>query len=448
MDVATHDIPRAGGLPILGASIPLLRDPLTYLRQKHAELGPVFSVNAAHRSFVVLAGAKANRFVAVEGRDAFQARSFWGPLGEEWKSRNFMIAIDGPDHMWLRKAYRNDVSRGVVQGGAEGASDLIIGETDRAADAGEIVVRDLCRLLVSRQVHHLLTGGAAPVDEDTVNALLEVFRWETNALLLGKWPRAALWAPSYRRHVDVARSFIRDLIKETEREQPESGWLATTMAARARRPDLMTQGDVELTFLLPFIAGVDTVGSTLSFLLYELMRRTDVRRAVVGAVDRMFDAHGGIPPIDVLRGDDDLRGVVLETLRLYPAAFAIYRTTTRDVEFEGCTIPEGTDVVVFTSGSHTDPVYFEDPYRFDIERFREPRLEHKKKFVFAPYGGGPHVCLGAGMGEALVVLTTAVLLRNFEFMASGTLRELRHDYDPSLVAPSHFRVRARRRSPS
>ena len=193
------------------------------------------------------------------------------------------------------------------------------------------------------------------------------------------------------------------------------------------------------------MAGIDTVGSTLGFLIYELYRDTSLRDRVRSSVDACFDAHGGaLPPVPALQEVADLVACVREALRLHPASFAVYRHAAARFEFCGHTVDEGRDVLVFTSSPHTDPRYFSDPGRFDIDRFLPPRNEHKQRGVFAPFGGGPHICLGAGMGEAQLVLSTALFLREFEFDVSPT-RRLRRAYDPSLSPPRTFVARVRRR---
>ena len=123
------------------------------------------------------------------------------------------------------------------------------------------------------------------------------------------------------------------------------------------------------------------------------------------------------------------------------AAFGVYRQAGADFDFGGYRVARGTDVLVFTSATHTDARCFADPHRFDVERFRAPRNEHRLKFAFAPYGGGPHVCLGAGMGEALLVLSTATLLRELCFEPVIPNRRYGPIYDPSLSLDDAFRLR-------
>ncbi len=437
MPSTAHSRPLAAGLPVVGSALSLLRDPLRFLRQQHDRLGPVFDVRAPGRTITVLAGTEANRFMSVEGRDAFQSRSFWGRMARQHDCPHLMLAVDGPDHKTLRGLYHDDLSRKVVAEQASGLAALTVGELSKA---GRVIgVREFTRLLVSRQVHHLLTRGQPAVDEGVVRAMMEQFRWDSNALLLGKWPRWMLRLPRYAKNVATATRFLDGLIAQTERSMP-AGWFGTTHRGRQAHPGLFGEGDVRFSFLLPFVAGVDTVGSTLAFALWEVLRDPVVKRRLIEAVDRCYREQDGQPGVAKLRAIPELFGLVHETLRLYPAAFGLYRRTTRAFDLAGWQVPEGKDVLVFTSAPHTDPRYFPRPYRFDIDRFSAPRNEHKQRYVFAPYGAGPHVCLGAGMGEGLLLVGLATLLRHgrLELVDPGRRRPA---FDPSLTISARVAMR-------
>lgn len=439
--------PAVAGLPLIGPAWQLWRDPLRYLREAHAKHGDIFSVSAANRRFVVLAGRKANKFVATEGRKSLQSRGFWGKFTAERECPHMMLAMDGPDHRSLRKVYHDDLSRRVVDERRGAVAELTREAFSAAAERGEFQALELLRTLVSRQVFELMTYGAAPISAEDAEALREAFRWETNSLLLGKWPRAALRLRSYRKVRARSDSFISALVQQYEADPP-AGWFANTFAGRAAHPSLFEDGDVDAAFLLPFVAGVDTVGATLGFLLWELFRSPELQERVRSSVDAAFGDTASFPTISELRGIPDLDGLVRESLRLHPAAFAVYRTAKSDFEYAGYRVAAGTDVLVFTSSTHTDSAYFSDPYAFDIDRFRVPRNEHRKSHVLAPFGGGPHICLGAGMGEAQLLLTAAVVIREFDLDVASPTGPLKPCYDPSYSPPRTLRFRIRPRSKS
>jgi cytochrome P450 len=59
---------------------------------------------------------------------------------------------------------------------------------------------------------------------------------------------------------------------------------------------------------------------------------------------------------------------------------------------------------------HHDRRFFDDPERFDPERFAAGWEEQIPRYAFLPFGGGPRVCIGNGfaMMEARLILAAVV----------------------------------------
>ncbi|MCA9647449.1 MAG: cytochrome P450, partial [Myxococcales bacterium] len=314
-ELARREAPLLGGRLGLGVAVELLRDPLAFLIRAHARHGSVFRVKAATRQFVVLAGQSANRFAGADGRSALESRTFWGRLADYRECPHMILAEDGEPHRTQRKHYGDVLSKWIVEERREGC-DEIIRTTFRAGPDGLVNVSEQTRLLIARLVHHCLTGGAPLVPEQTTRSLLEVFRWETNTLLLGKWPRIALRAPSYRRHYARAESFIAELAR-SEQQTAESelgGWFKKVRQGRERFPELFSGGDHRMALLLPFVAGVDTVGATLGFLLATVCRDAGLLDQLKQEVEQAYVACAGPPDVETLRGCPTLFGCVLECL--------------------------------------------------------------------------------------------------------------------------------------
>ena len=62
-----HRPPLVKGLPLLGSSIPLLKNPHEFVKQAYKTYGDVFRFEAGPRKFVVIGGVDANRFVTGKG---------------------------------------------------------------------------------------------------------------------------------------------------------------------------------------------------------------------------------------------------------------------------------------------------------------------------------------------------------------------------------------------
>jgi cytochrome P450 len=85
-------------------------------------------------------------------------------------------------------------------------------------------------------------------------------------------------------------------------------------------------------------------------------------------------------------GRAPLEALVEESLRLEPAAAAIDRYATADIELGGARIAAGDLVRISITAANRDPATFPEPDRFD-----PGRANARRHLAFA---GGPHVCVG------------------------------------------------------
>lgn len=429
-----------GGLPVLGHALPLLRDPLGLLRAAYEQAGPVFALHAPGRDLVVLAGADANRFAQREGKEALIGGPFWNRLlVQKHGAAHQIVALDGAEHQAQRQLYGDVLSRKAVKAHQTTCDARIRQTLAHAVGGAPVEIAATTRLLVTRLVHHVTTGASEAVEEPVAKAMTETFRLEANALLLGKWPHAALRLPSYKRHRRVWEKFLTDLTaREIDGDTPATdGWFARIRTGRQQHPKSFGPADVRMAAALPFVAGVDTVGSTLGFALYELHRRPELYAQVRSEVDECYTVADGPPDSTALRACLNLSGLIHECLRLYPAAFAMYRTAARDFDFAGCRIRQGQHVLVYTTAGHFDGRHFPQPLCFDAERLR--RGEFKGR-AFAPFGAGPHICLGAGMGDALLHTMLASIVRHFQIQLVDVAGPPRVVYDPSLTISRRHRM--------
>jgi hypothetical protein len=114
---------------------------------------------------------------------------------------------------------------------------------------------------------------------------------------------------------------------------------------------------------------------------------------------RLFGSHPD--QRDAVRRDPELMTQAVEELLRYtsPTQF-MTRTTTRDVELYGETIPRGSKVALLLGSGNRDPREFERPDEFDVHR-GNPRI--------LAFGHGAHVCLGAAVAR----LESKVALQEF-----------------------------------
>jgi len=144
----------------------------------------------------------------------------------------------------------------------------------------------------------------------------------------------------------------------------------------------------------------------LTWTWYLVSRHPDVEARLHAELDRAL--HGGSPAAADLVQLPYTEMVVREAMRLYPPAAGFAREPIEDVTIGGYTVPKGSLVTVNTYALHRDQRFFEEPERFNPERFAAEWEDRIPRYAYLPFGGGPRVCIGNGfaMMEARLILAT------------------------------------------
>jgi cytochrome P450 len=149
-----------------------------------------------------------------------------------------------------------------------------------------------------------------------------------------------------------------------------------------------------------FMAGHETTANALTWALYLL--------ALHPAIDERV-------AVAARAGDGEYVGrVVKEVLRLYPPAWIIGREALRDVTLaDGSVIPQGTTVFAAPLLMHRRADYFDDPDRFDPDRWLGP---DPAPFSYIPFGGGARRCIGEEFAMRETGIVLGQLVRRYRFV--------------------------------
>ena len=129
-----------------------------------------------------------------------------------------------------------------------------------------------------------------------------------------------------------------------------------------------------------------------------------------------------------------------ETLRLYPPVYVIPRETTRRVAVDGYRIPAGAPVWLGVRQVQRDERFFDDPETFRPSRWDGLR-ESIPDFAYAPFGGGPRLCIGRGfaLAEAKVALATVCRRYRLDLSPPGAAPPAEAP-DPPITADMTLRL--------
>jgi cytochrome P450 len=165
--------------------------------------------------------------------------------------------------------------------------------------------------------------------------------------------------------------------------------------------------DEVTTFL---IAGHETTALSLAYTLTLLSNHPEARRRVR---EEAREALGdGSPTHDDLTELGYTQRAYREALRLYPPAPAIFRQADGDAVLGDYLVEDGSAIVMPLWSIHRDERYFENPLRFDPDRWE--RRDPTSVEAYRPFSTGPHACIGRQFALSGATLTIARLVRDFD----------------------------------
>lgn len=166
------------------------------------------------------------------------------------------------------------------------------------------------------------------------------------------------------------------------------------------------------------LAGVDTTSFTLSWATYLLARHPQVQQLIYEEVSRTL-GHGAIATADDVPRLPLIRGLVKETLRLFPVLPGNGRITQDDLVLGGYFIPKGTQLALCHYSTSMDEENFPGPEDFRPERWiRKDNTDRVDNFGSIPFGYGIRSCVGRRIAELEMHLALTQLIQNFHIGVS------------------------------
>ena len=169
--------------------------------------------------------------------------------------------------------------------------------------------------------------------------------------------------------------------------------------------------------LILLVAGHETSANALTWLLLLLAENPAEAQAIQAEATAVL--AGRAPTFADLPALPRALAAVQEAMRCYPPAWMVDRVALADDEYQGRRIPKGTLFSVYLHGLHHDPAHWPEPNAFRPARFLPgtPQVP----YTYAPFGGGPRLCVGMQFALTEMQLVTLELLRQFDvsWPASG-----------------------------
>ena len=219
---------------------------------------------------------------------------------------------------------------------------------------------------------------------------------------------------------------IYGMIAERRKDPRDRGdLLSMLLAAVDTEEDTggMTDKQVRDECLTVMLAGHETSANALSFALWELARNPEVQERLYQECRKVLGER--LPAAEDYGQLGYAAQVFAETIRIYPPVWVTARTAAEEYAYRGITIPKGAILLAPQMVAHRDPRFWEDPLRFDPQRFTEENKARRLRFCYFPFGAGARQCIGEGLAWMEGVLILAFVARHWKLsLPPGAPREL------------------------
>jgi cytochrome P450 len=213
-----------------------------------------------------------------------------------------------------------------------------------------------------------------------------------------------------QRERDYLDSLVYRIIQERQSQPLNSNHhndlLSLLMSAMDEDGTQMTPKQLRDESMTLFLAGHETTALTLSWAWYMLSENPAAEACLHEELHGVL--AGRALQIADLERLPYLRAVINETLRLYPAAYIVARTSIAPCTIAGYDFPADTTMIMAQWVMHRDPRYFDDPEAFRPERWLDGLENRLPAGAYFPFGDGPRRCIGQGFAllESALVLAT------------------------------------------
>jgi len=429
------------GIPVLGSALPMFKDPLEFMCDSYRNFGPIYRFRAFDQVFTVLSGPEANQFLTKADESYLTVKKVYAGVSYGMNSQHFLLNEDGEKHRELRKILRRGYSKQAIASQIPTLMALTKTMTDKWVPGQQIMIVPELKKLIITQLGQTLMGR---VPTEYFDDLQTFFTVTAETSVSHQLPFFTLKLPFFRRLQSRLFRLVDEVVSAHQARVPTDenrDIIDDVLAAVDESGKPYPEDFVRAAVIGTYIAGIDTVALTCSFAVYALLKHPEVMRRVQDEVRSVFVDRP--PTFYDLRKMEVLHAAFLEIMRYYPVAPGAPRSAADTFEFLGYRIEKGSNILVATSVTHFMPEFFPDPYRFDIDRYIEPRHEHRQSYTFAPFTLGEHTCLGAGMAEFQVMATIAALVNQVDLELDPPDYNVQVTAAPSRGPRKNFAVRVK-----
>ncbi len=375
------------------------KDPIRYHVNAYRRHGAIYKCWFRNQEWVAIGGHDANDF-AWRQPDIWSYREAMAGFGKQLGFRH-VTTLDGVPHRLKRRSLKPGFGNSIFRH-LPAMSKLAATEINRKIDKN-IDLHQFCMETIIR-----LSAGTllrAEISDEMVREMAKFEEMFMHGLNVGEYGDDYFAGEDYRNTKENVFGFLQELIENRdEKGSPEDSFAAMF----DERPEQAGPYDIheklDDAYLL-LIAGAENTARLICWCLQYIAESPDwldeLREELSeGSLDNFQEGMARFPK---------LKNTIMEVERLQPGAYFHVRTAAEPIDFQGCQIPKGSEILHIQGLCHFLEEIYEDPFEFKPQRWdgrQYPRKAH------GTFGGGTHLCLGINLAKIHTTLILAHLLKN------------------------------------
>lgn len=401
------NIPGDYGLPLIGDTFNFVLKPYEMLDRNYKKYGPVFKASLTFQKFVVALGPEYIQQLMLDSGQNFSARmGYDAPLGDFFAGGLLMRDFD--EHKFHRRimqtAFKTDAMRTYV----ELMHPIIDREMAQWGNASNFqFYPNIKTLLLDIGAKVFLGMDMEGAETRDLNQSFLDMNDGILAIIRKDWPGLL-----YRKGMNGRRALEKFFFDLVPQRRGVSGNDMATFFSNEKTEDGEYFSDKvvgeHLIFLL--LAAHDTTTSALTMATYYLAHDQQWQDRLRESLQALGKPH--LDYADLGSSVPDLDHCFKEVLRMNPPVPMVMRRTTKETEVGGYALQPHTMVQVSPLYTGRMEQWWSNPHSFDPDRFA--REEHKQhSFLWAPFGGGAHKCIGLHFADMLFKAALSRLLLSY-----------------------------------
>ncbi|KAL7584758.1 cytochrome P450 77A2 [Lactuca sativa] len=412
-----------------------------YVRELIPKYGPIITLRMGTRTMIILSQADLVHEALIEKGQVFATRPAENPTRGVFSCNKFTVnaALYGPVWRSLRRnMVQNALSASKLRTFTEvrmTAMDKLMDrlKTEAAANGGAVWVLKNARFAVFCILLSMCFG--VEMDEKTIEEMDEMMK----TVLITLDPRLDDYLPLLRpffskqrkNAMEVREQQIATLVPFIERRReavknPGSHPTAAEFAYLDTLFDLTVEGRKDtptnpeiVTLCSEFLnGGTDTTATAIEWAIARFIENPSIQSRLHDEI-KTIAGERKVNEKDVEKMPY-LNAVVKELLRRHPPTYlSLTHSVIEPAKLAGYDIPTGTNVEIYLPGISEDPKLWNNPNKFDPDRFltggETADITGVTGLKMIPFGVGRRICPGLGMATLHVSLMIARMVQDFEW---------------------------------